>query len=133
MTYVSAPSFTVPAEVDPVILSVASTVLSSQGWGTPTNTDTPLEWDLTNNDSQIRIMHDVVLDILKAVARLEPTFGPTLIDDLIRTARRYVQLEQEQQLADVNADIHAELRDGGQPYNRDAKGEEKSWEKESTS
>lgn len=127
-TDTQATSFAVPENMDPVVLSVASTLLSSQGFGTPGDTTSPLEWDLTNENSQISIMYEVVTDVLKTVARLEETYGPTLSSTLISRARRLNEEDYLREAEVLNVGISLTLRDGQRLANTSASGEEKFWE-----
>lgn len=128
MTVEAQGSFTVPDNMDPVVLSVASTLLHEQGWGTPSDNESPLEWDTTNENSQITLMYAVVEDVMKTVARLENTFGPTLITTLISRARRLNEEEYLREAEALNEGIQLTLRDGSILPTTAASGEEKFWE-----
>jgi len=73
-------------DVNISVLSVASTIMSAQGFGTPDDTDNEADWNLANEESQVRLMCDMVTDVLIAIEKLQENYGPTLKSDLFTYA-----------------------------------------------
>jgi hypothetical protein len=73
-------------DVNVAVLSVASTLMSAMGYGTPGDTESPEEWDLKNTDSQIRLLCDATTDVLIAIEKLTSNYGPSLKTDLFTHA-----------------------------------------------
>lgn len=73
-------------EVNLSVLSVASTIMAELGFGTPEDAPDEKDWNLEDNTSQVRLMCDMVTDVLIAIEKLEANYGPTLKSDLFTYA-----------------------------------------------
>ncbi len=73
-------------EVNLSVLSVASTIMSELGFGTPEDTKDESDWDMANEESQVRLMCDMITDVIVAIEKLQANYGPTLKSDLFSYA-----------------------------------------------